>query len=114
MEHFKKLVIVGLAIGIYQNWDAIQGYFAGTPDYISDETSVVLYATEWCGYCEKTRKLFARNNIPYVEHDIEKSKDAERAYRALGGRGVPVVHANGVVVHGYSEARLMNAVKQQP
>ena len=111
MDTIKKLAVVGLLVGIYQNWHQIDAFFTGTPEGVYGESDVVLYATEWCGYCEKTRKLFAKHNIPYVERDIEKSADANREYRKLGGRGVPVVNANGTVIHGYSEARILSAVK---
>ena len=110
MDTIKKLAVIGLLVGIYQNWHHLDALFTGTPEHVYAESDVVLYATEWCGYCEKTRRLFAKHNIPYIERDIEKSKDAAREYRALGGRGVPVVKANGTVIHGYSEARIMNAV----
>ena len=108
---YKKLLILGLAVGLYQNWDRISGWVAGDSGYDQTNADVVLYATEWCGYCAKTRKLFAQHGIPYVEHDIEKSAEAAREYRALGGRGVPVVVANGQVIHGYSSQRILAAAR---
>ena len=113
MDQVKKLAVIGLIIGVYQNWHHIDAFFAGTPEGVYAEADVVLYATEWCGYCEKTRKLFAKHDIPYVEFDIEKSQEGRAAYHALGGRGVPVVDANGVVIHGYSEARILSAAQQR-
>ena len=107
----KKLLVLGLIVGLYQNWDRIGTWVSGPSEYEQAGVDVVLYATEWCGYCAKTRKLFAQHGIPYVERDIEKSRDAEKAYRALGGRGVPVVVANGVVVHGYSKERILAAAQ---
>jgi len=53
--------------------------------------SVVMYSTSWCGYCKKARQHFKRNNIPYQEHDIEKSKKAAQDYKKLKGRGVPII-----------------------
>ena len=50
-----------------------------------------MYSTSWCGYCNRARQHFKRNNIPYQEHDIEKSKKAARDYKKLKGRGVPVI-----------------------
>ncbi len=52
---------------------------------------VIMYSTSWCGYCKKARQHFKRNNIPYQEHDIEKSKKAAQDYKKLKGRGVPII-----------------------
>ncbi len=111
MDLVKKLAVIGVLVGIYQNWHHIDAFFTGTPEGVYTETDVVLYATDWCGYCEKTRRLFAKHNIPYVEFDIEKSKEGLKAYRALGGRAVPVIDINGTVIHGYSEQRIMSVVQ---
>lgn len=63
---------------------------------------VVLYATDWCGYCRKTRDFFKENNITYTEYDIEKSAEAKKNYDQLKGRGIPVVVINGKVIDGYN------------
>lgn len=63
---------------------------------------VVLYATEWCGYCAKTRTLLKENNISYVEYDIEKSAEGKSQYQSLNGRGVPLVIVKGQLIRGYN------------
>lgn len=64
--------------------------------------SVVLYATEWCGYCKKTREFFKDNNIAYVEFDIEKSAEGKQEYNQLQGKAIPLVVINGKVIRGYN------------
>jgi glutaredoxin len=61
-----------------------------------------MYSTSWCGYCKKARKPFERNNIPYQEHDIEKSKKAAQEYKRLNGRGVPVILVGKRRMNGFS------------
>jgi len=63
---------------------------------------VIMYSTSWCGYCKKARKHFERNNIPYKEHDIEKSKKAAKEYKRLNGRGVPVILIGKRRMNGFS------------
>ena len=53
--------------------------------------TVVLFSTSWCGYCRQAARHFRKNNIPFTEHDIEKSAYAAREYKKLDGRGVPVI-----------------------
>jgi len=107
----KKFLAIALVFGVYQNWDSISDFLTGAPRYEPAGDGVVLYATQWCRYCEKTRKLFAKNDIPYVEFDIERSEQGRREYRKLGGRGVPVVNVYGTIIHGYSPQLILDAVR---
>lgn len=107
----KKFLVIVLIVGIFQNWGSITGFFAGEPEYATGSSGVVMYATQWCRYCEKTRKLFAKHGISYVEYDIERSAQAHREYKKLGGRGVPVVNAHGTVIHGYSPQKILAAAR---
>jgi len=62
---------------------------------------VILYATDWCGYCEKTRQFLDDNQIQYIEHDIEKSEQARQQHAALNAKGVPVLDIKGTIIYGY-------------
>ena len=81
------------------------------PDYSTARNEVILYATEWCGYCQKTRVLFKENNISFVEYDIEKSTIGRREHKRLGGKGVPLLRINGKVIHGYNEKLILASLK---
>ena len=109
----KKFFAIVAVVALVQNWSGINRFVFGSPEYAAASNGVVLYATEWCGYCQKTRELFAANNIPYVEYDIEKSTERHREYRQLGGRGVPVINANGTVIHGYAPNRILDAARSR-
>lgn len=70
------------------------------------QPQVTLYATEWCGYCAATRKLFEEKGIAYTELDVEKSTAGYEGFKKLGGNGVPVVVIGDKVIHGYNEPAL--------
>lgn len=70
------------------------------------QPEVVLYATDWCGYCKMTRELFAANGIRYTEYDIEKNSEALARHRKLGGNGVPLIVVGDEVINGYDEGAL--------
>ena len=65
---------------------------------------VVMYSTEWCGYCKKARNYFRNKNIAFTEYDIEKDAAAKQAYDRIGGRGVPVILVGQRRMNGFSEA----------
>lgn len=77
---------------------------------LAGQPAVILYATEWCGYCKKTRAFFADNGIRYVEYDIEKSSEAQGEHRRLGGNGVPLIVVGDEVIKGYSEQALRQSL----
>ena len=109
----KKFMVVVIVLALYQGWPTIRNAVFGTPEYVTAGGGIVLYATEWCKYCEKTRELFAENGIAYVEYDIEKSPERNREYRQLGGRGVPLVNVGGTVIHGYAPDLILKTIRQQ-
>lgn len=107
----KKFVLLVAILAIFQQRERIQAWIAPAPVIAHGE--VVLYATEWCGYCSKTRSLFAEQGIAYREADIEKSGAARQAYEKLGGRGVPVIDIRGTVIHGYNPQAIVELAKRQ-
>lgn len=76
----------------------------------SGQPEVILYSTEWCGYCKMTREFFAANGIRYTERDIEKSSVALGQHRKLGGRGVPLIVVDDAVIKGYDEPALRQSL----
>lgn len=65
--------------------------------------TVVMFATDWCGYCARARAYFAENGIAYAEHDIDRSPAAQAQFKRLGGRGVPLILVGGERVDGFNE-----------
>lgn len=71
------------------------------------DPAVVLYAAHWCGYCAKARSYLAQNGIAYREIDIDDAAGRaayERAGAGDGGRGIPLLVAEGRQVRGFSAA----------
>lgn len=95
----KKIVIAVLVIiAAYQ-----LGLFNSTSKINIDENvDVVLLATAWCKYCEKTRKLLNKHDVPYVEYDIEKSSQGRDYYERVGKGGIPILIINGEILRGYA------------
>jgi len=73
--------------------------------------AVKMYATDWCPYCKQAREYFARNGIPYVELDIEKSEAAKAEHKSIGGRGIPVILVGNERMNGFSEQRMALMLK---
>ncbi len=111
---FPKVILVVVVALIVFKWDVIRSELSPPPDFSAQHPEgVVLYATEWCGYCKKTREFFQQNNIAYVEYDIEKSAEGRAQYDQLHGSGIPLVMIRGQVLRGYDPDALKEALRIQ-
>jgi len=105
-----KFLIIGAGILLAMEWRAWWYTLTPTPDY--SHGKVLLYATDWCPYCEKTRALLQQRQISYQEVNIERSAEAQAQYQRLAGKGVPVLLIAGEVVRGYNEQRISATLDQ--
>ncbi len=110
----KTLVISAWLIVTILILGSFSGFFDATPEF-SDlhKSKVVLYATSWCPYCEKMRSFFRENNIPYIEYDIEESKEGRRQFDALNGKGIPLTIVKGKVIRGFNTEAVLTAFKKR-
>jgi glutaredoxin len=78
----------------------------------AERAPVILYMTDWCGWCRKTRALLHEIEADFEEVDIEKSDEGRREYEEKsGGRGgVPLLDIGGTIVRGYDEPRIRRLV----
>ena len=110
----KKVLLVLLVVVVYQNWGKIERVF--NPSQMASEqvranARVVLYATDWCGYCKQTKRFLDQKGIAFKEFDIEKDAEARKAYEALGGRGIPLIDVNGTLIRGFDPDEILAALK---
>lgn len=97
------IVIASLLFAATQ-WRTWLFYLAPPPDF--SHGKVVLYATDWCPYCEKTRAVLEAKKIAYTELNIETSAEGRKQYERLAGNGVPVLLVAGEVIRGYHETKI--------
>lgn len=110
----RKLLLIAVFVSslvlIQQRWR-----IALLLDPIDPETllaPVVLYSTQWCGYCAKTRQYLELTEVPYTEKDIEASEAARTEFETLGGRGVPLILVGNQRLHGFDPQQLHSALKR--
>jgi len=114
LRTLKKFALIMLVVVIYQNWGRIEHFVNPAPASVAQSYSqakVVMYATEWCGYCKQTRRFLDSKGIPFQEYDIEKSDEGRKAYEALGGRGIPLIDVNGTIIRGFAPDDILAALK---
>ncbi len=93
----KKVVFLLVAFFLFQRFYQPETIEVGAIKH----NDIILYATDWCGYCKKTRQFLDENHIQYTEFDIEKSEQGRAQHAALNARGVPVLDIKGTIIDGY-------------
>ncbi len=92
------LFLFCMAVGLRQNWIRIDRWLHPPPPRPAEAEQVILYATNWCGYCTRTREFFAENHIPYQELNVEDEGEGLHGYQKLGGGGVAIIVVNDTTV----------------
>jgi glutaredoxin 3 len=80
-------------------------------------TRIVLYTTQYCGYCRAAKQLLNDKGYTFVEIDVGESPGLreEMVQRAGGLRTVPQIFIDGTHVGGHEElAALDRAAKLDP
>ena len=114
LRTLKKFALIMLVVVVWQNWGRIENFVSPPPADLAhsySQAKVVMYATDWCGYCKQTRRFLDSKGIPFKEYDIEKSEEGRKAYEALGGRGIPLIDVNGTIIRGFNEKAILAALK---
>jgi len=74
-------------------------------------TKVILYSTQFCPWCHRTREFFLEHKIKYKNIDVGRNiKAAQKMIKKSGQQGVPVIDIEGQIIVGYEENALKKAL----
>lgn len=75
---------------------------------------IVLYSVSWCPHCKQAKEYFTKNNIPFINRDVELDdaamNDLTKKYKS---QGVPVIVIGDdkVILKGFDEQKFLKAIK---
>lgn len=76
------------------------------------DTSVTIYSTPVCHFCQAAKEFFKENKVEYTEHDVAAdSQKREEMIELTGQMGVPVIRIGDDVVIGFDEAKVKELLK---
>jgi len=110
-----KLCLLIITLASCQDRDAIESFSSARNDSATKTSQrIILYATSWCGYCQKAREFLDRNHIAYKEYDMEKSSEGRRQFIKLRGAGVPLILVGTEEIRGWNPMALTAALARAP
>ena len=74
-------------------------------------STVTIYSTPSCVYCNLAKKFFTANSVGYTEYNVATDLDKRREMiDKTGQMGVPVIDTGKEIVIGFDEGRLKMAL----
>lgn len=72
---------------------------------MTERRDIVIYSTNWCGYCRRARNLFERKGIAVLEIKIDEEAGARAVMleKSGGRRTVPQIFIGERHIGGYDE-----------
>jgi glutaredoxin 3 len=74
---------------------------------------IVMYATGWCPYCARARRLLQSKGVDFEEIDIDEVDGARAEMQQRSGRtSVPQIFINDRLVGGYDDTKALDDAGQ--
>lgn len=76
---------------------------------------IVLYSTSWCPHCRAAKEYFTKNNIPFINRDVELDSEAMEVLTGkYKSQGVPVIvfGNDAEIMKGFDEKRFEKTVEK--
>jgi glutaredoxin-like YruB-family protein len=78
---------------------------------------IVLYSVAWCPHCKETKDYFTKNNIPFINRDVEvDGKAMEELTGRYNSTGVPVIVMGSgkdeIVIKGFTPELFQESLKK--
>lgn len=77
------------------------------------DKKVVMYGTDWCPVCKRTRDFFAKEGIEYKELNPEKDSAAFQMYSQLEANGYPVFVIGNKRIFGLEIDEIKSALAEE-
>ncbi len=61
--------------------------------YTKSPSTIVMYSTSWCPDCKRAKKFLDKNNVPYIDVDVDDDEQGKAFVMEVnnGARVVPTI-----------------------
>lgn len=81
---------------------------------VRSNPKIVLYSASWCPHCKEAKEYFKKNQIAYINRDVEEDEDAMMALvETYKSRSVPVIVFGNdeIILKGFKQDEFEKAYK---
>ena len=96
------VILIVLAVGIYQGWKYITK--PEPPEPLYQKPYIVVYGRDSCGYCQRMKSSLDQAGLPYVFEIVDQAEVAGILFKRMEASGIdtasfglPVVDLSGVI-----------------
>jgi len=70
--------------------------------------NIIIYSTDWCGFCKMAMQYLDQKGIPYTDKNVERDFEAFQEFQQkMGGHsGVPVIDIDGTLILGFDRPKI--------
>ena len=75
-------------------------------------SAITMYSTSWCPHCKRAKAYFAERGIAFEDVDVEANDRNKKAFKDLGGGGVPLIIVGDKAMRGFDPKRMDALLKR--
>ncbi len=112
---FLCMLLCAFTCGAADTGNAQQSPLGGGPAQAKKYPRIVLYSVAWCPHCRQAKEYFTKNNIPFINKDVEvDDKAMDELTKKYKSQGVPVIVIGNdeKVLRGFDQEQLEKALKE--
>jgi len=80
---------------------------------LNEHIKIKVYGTNWCPYCEKTKKLLVQKKLPFIFIDVENDASGHEEFEKLRGDKYPLIIIGNILIRGINVPAIENQLTQQ-
>jgi len=80
---------------------------------LNEHIKIKVYGTNWCPYCEKTKKLLVQKKLPFIFIDVENDASGHEEFEKLRGDKYPLIIIGNILIRGFNVPAIENQLTQQ-
>jgi len=77
----------------------------------SKSVNVEIYTASFCPHCQDAKMYMQVNKIKFTEHNLERSKGAEKKFLGMGGKKIPLLVVKGKILKSWNQEAFEKAYK---
>lgn len=103
------ILITTFVIQQFKNETIIKGDYSSYG--VSKKQPIVIFTVEWCTACTALKAYLDKNNINYVNLDVDKTENAATLFKRTKQTSYPIIIIMDTMIIGFNETEIENKIQ---